>query len=125
MQSIITFFFERGSFGAFVICLILFGLAVYLTYFRKSKKTLTKRINKNKKTKDFSLPIIVISVVTLGDFLLIFHGYLNGYATILLLPLYGWFIVYSFMKRKPTIYQILPFVFFIALTIYCIRFYTY
>ena len=125
MQSIITFFFERGSFGAFVICLILFGLAVYLTYFRKSKKTLTKRINKNKKTKDFSLPIIVISVVTLGDFLLIFHGYLNGYATILLLPLFAWFIVYSFMKRKPTLYQILPFVFFIVLTIYCIRFYTY
>ena len=125
MQSLVTFFFERGSFGAFVVCLILFGLAIYLTYFRKSKKTLTKRIKKNKQTKDFSLPIIIISVATLGFFLLIFYGYLNGYATVLLLPLYAWFIVYSFMKKKPTLYQILPFVLFIALTIYCVRFYTY
>ena len=51
MQSLITLFFERGSFGAFVICLLLFFLAVYLTYFRKKSPKLSQKKNKPSEKK--------------------------------------------------------------------------
>ena len=106
MQSLVTFFFERGSFGAFVICLILFGLAVYLTYFRKPVKK-NRKNRKNKKIKKISLPYIIISAVLFVDIFLSFFGYISNTGWIILtLPFVIWFMVFTMIKKYPSFYLI-------------------
>ena len=75
MQGLITLFFERGSFGAFVICLLLFFLAVYLTYFRKKSPNSSQKKNKlsEKKINLMSRNIILIILLFIQVICFFFH----------------------------------------------------
>lgn len=77
MPTIITVFFERGSFGAFVICLLLFFLAVYLSFFRKKSPKLSQKKNKlsEKKINLMSRSTIIIILIFIQVICFFFSKY--------------------------------------------------